>query len=543
MASYVAARSRALAVPEDLSQRLLGRDALWECGGQLLSQAFGRAAPLVRPLLRRSFRHLLRVSNPSVIDGSMSGSHWFVPEAAPEGSDPALLKVDFDEGAFRGGAVHSYDAAFDLACAALDYESLDGTGSEFGDALRAAYASLGTEPVGTERWVLHQLLQLRARRWLHLYEHRLTRASAQSGTAQNEALVVQALGPMAREMSRIHERYFRDRFFSDVEVPADGPICAVDVDGVLETPWLGFPAITPAGALALRALARHGYRVVLATGRCIDEVQERCAAYGLAGGVAEYGAVIYNHHSGKARPLLSAIDETALSELRSILQCIAGVYLDPAHQHAVRAYRIQEDRRRGLDPETIEWALGKSDARQRLQAVPGGAQTDFITGAFNKGTGLRALAEDLNGAGPRGSSGPPVAMAVGDTASDLPMFEQAARAFAPANADAAVRRAGAAGLLRLKVLRRRHQPGLLLAAAALIGHQPGRCPRCQPPPLSGDAELLVRLLGVQDLGRWGKIQRALLLAAGRPGRDERSSERGSQGFTETARGPAKGMAR
>jgi hypothetical protein len=32
--------------------------------------------------------------------------------------------------------------------------------------------------------------------------------------------------------------------------------------------------------------------------------RDRCAAYRLAGGVAEYGAVIYNRETGAVRPLL-----------------------------------------------------------------------------------------------------------------------------------------------------------------------------------------------------------------------------------------------
>src|SRR5207237_10719821 len=105
-------------------------------------------------------------------------------------------------------------------------------------------------------------------------------------------------------------RYLGDLYLDDVATDVDGPLCAIDIDGVLETPWLGFTSSTPAGALALRALAKHGYRTILVSGRSLDEVRDRCAAYPLTGGVAEYGATIYNHNTTSVTPLLSAADQT-----------------------------------------------------------------------------------------------------------------------------------------------------------------------------------------------------------------------------------------
>ncbi|GAA3065387.1 hypothetical protein GCM10010464_32190 [Pseudonocardia yunnanensis] len=47
--------------------------------------------------------------------------------------------------------------------------------------------------------------------------------------------------------------------------PADGPLCAIDIDGVLEAGAFGFSAITPTATTALRALAAHGYRAASRT--------------------------------------------------------------------------------------------------------------------------------------------------------------------------------------------------------------------------------------------------------------------------------------
>ncbi len=518
IASYVAARRYALAVSEDVSQRLVGRDALWEHCGHFLSQAFGRAAPVARLVLRAFFKRLMRVSHPSLIDGSMAPSQWFLPAEVPRGaaaSAATLLKVDFDEGTFPSGTVYCYDAAFDLACAALDHDSPDGFG-EFSRKLREAYACLGTQRIPDEQWLLYQLLHLRRRRGFYLYDHRLSRDARHPGPSP--LALVQALGAMERDMSRLHERYIGALFCSDVTPLPSGPLCAIDIDGVLETPWLGFPAITPAGALALRAFGRHGYQVALATGRCLDEVRERCCSYRLSGGVAEYGAVVYNHGTGKARRLLSAADEADLNQARHVLMGMDEVYLDPANQYAVRAYRIEDGRRRGLEVETIERVLAKAKAAPRLRPILGRAQTDFVTAGFDKGTGLRALAEEL-GLGRDRSDGRILALAVGDTASDLPMFGLARQGFAPANADAAVHAAAASGATSLKILKRPYQAGLLLAVSSLLGHHPERCATCRPPCLSADARLLLKILGAQDAGKLGKIKVAIELAAQTTGKE------------------------
>jgi hypothetical protein len=108
-----------------------------------------------------------------------------------------------------------------------------------------------------------------------------------------------------------------------------------------------------------------------------------------------------------------------------------------------------------------------------------------------KATGLEALADHL---GTAASGRRWLAMAVGDTASDLPMLRLATRAFAPANADEEVRRAG------ITVLRRACQAGLADATTRLLGHRPGRCPICREPRLSSPSRLLLTLLSPPDQG-------------------------------------------
>src|SRR5581483_8695836 len=129
--------------------------------------------------------------------------------------------------------------------------------------------------------------------------------------------------------------YMSDLYFADLEPPGSGPLCAIDIDGVLETRWLPYPAIGPEGAASIRALIQHGFRPVLVTGRSLDDVRERCAAYRIPAGVAEYGAALWDQARGSSTSL---VDETARAEverLRAALLAEPGVYVDPGYLHGV----------------------------------------------------------------------------------------------------------------------------------------------------------------------------------------------------------------
>lgn len=471
---YTLARHAALTVSADVSLRLARRRPVWESAADMLNEGFGRVAPLTRPMLRLALKHLLRVEHPSVIDGAMDPSHW-LPGATPG----TLLKLDFDERAFCNLDGYCYDAVFDLAGFAAACED-----QEVRRHLRKAFADRAAGRIDAERWLLYQLFHLR-------------RLQRQERKREGERPEIQ------RALSRRQQEYFEEVWFKDVRSSWSGPLCAIDIDGVLERGLLGFSAITPAGARSLRALSLHGYRPVLVSGRSLAEIRERCRAYGLAGGVAEYGAVIYNHRTGRDHVLLGDDDRSRLERLRRELPRMENVHLDSAYRHAVRAYRFDAaGARRGLLLETIALALAGSQAEGRLQPVAGASQTDFIVAGMDKGTGLRALAADL--APDAVSAGEmPVALAVGDTVSDLPMFNLAKMAFAPANADTGLRDAG------VTVLKRPYQSGLAVAAARLLGHAPGGCSVCRAPHLSVQARLILPMMAAQDVGEWGKLREML----------------------------------
>jgi hypothetical protein len=475
---YVVHRSRALPAAHDASTRLSGQRPVWEVVSHILSRPFGRGAPAARLLLVDALsRHLLKVSRPSVVDGWTSLSSWFADERKPD----RYLKTGFTEHSFWNLGLYCYDAVFDLAGAAVS-----STDPATATELRSAYERLTGEPVDEERWLLYKLAQLWGRERIR---------------ADEEC-------ELRRACSRAMQSYIARLYFDDLEPSPDGPLCAIDVDGVFETQTLGFPSTTAAGARALRALIAHGYRPILVSGRSSDEVADRCLAYRLAGGVAEYGAVVLTFAPQREHVLVSYADLLTLAQLRRAISDLKGVGIDAAYRHVVRAFRTDRaGRRRGLEPRDVAAALANVVDSDRLQVISGAAQTDFALAHVDKGTGVQALARQI--AGQRNRDGKELTLAVGDTAADLPMLSLARLAFAPANASSTLRHAGASA----RVLGAPYQAGLALAVERVIGHAPGTCPTCQPRPLIREADLLLAVISAQERGWLGLPQRFLRLYA------------------------------
>jgi len=521
LARYVSSRAERLSVPDDLSRRVAGRDAMWQRCSNLLSPAFGSLAPVARLALQGAFKRLMRPSHPSLIDGHMERSHWLSPNRHPTARQ--YRKLDIEAGAYWSGISYCSDPTYDLAAAAADREAaLGDTLDEVEPSPRDVFLKLGGA-CSDERWLLNQLLYLQSLRTYRVDAQQVyERAHATiAGTASSSAyshdeavpsvsLLLDALGPSERQMSRLLTRYLAKAFPSGATLNADGPVCAIDIDGVLETASLGFPATSPVGVMALRALQAHGYQVVLASGRSSGEVRERCQAYGLRGGVAEYGAVIFSSASNRDRVLLTELQRADLATISEALLKLDGVYIDPSCRASVRAYRVEYGSRRGLDWPTITLALSKAGP-DKVVAIQGRAQTDFIAAGTDKGAGVLELLGELGVTAPadgRVAANRPLALAVGDTLSDWPMLRLARRAFALGNLADALRKSTPKEST-VRPLTGRHQVGLRQAVSHLLGHRPGTCAICLPPAASKEALDLLTILGVQNQS-WPAALRAIL---------------------------------
>ena len=289
-------------------------------------------------------------------------------------------------------------------------------------------------------------------------------------------------------MARALQEWSRARLLDGPLDQGMGPWCVLDVDGVLESSRLGAPTLTPASATGLRALRAHGFRPLLATGRGIADVQDRCLRYGLLGGVAEYGGVVYDHRHGIVQELVDDRDATAQATLRDYLAGLEGVSIADGCRTMIRAYRVdREGRRRGLDATTLDAARRRSQGR--VSAIQGDAQTDFVAFGVDKGRGVRALLELL------GAPGEAPALCVGDSESDVPMLRLGVLARVPAHASALAGHGVVA-------TRAAYQRGFAEAVDTAVGHDAARCDVCGPAPtLPAGASLLQAILGGLEGGR------------------------------------------
>ncbi len=447
VAAYVDARRRALPAPSGSVDGLGGRDPVWEVAAKVLSGQYGPLGVPARPLLLEPVvRRLLAHEHPTVLDGKTDARHW-LPD---HGSAGELRKVDFYQRAFGHLDLACYDPVFDLAGAAADPPA-----PGFEEQLRRAYQRMSGERVDGERWLLYRLAQL----WRLGQAGDLARLDVQqrSAAAVHDYLAALYLGGLT---------------------PASGPLCAIDLDGVLECDRLGFPATSPTGVLALRSLIAHGYRPVLASGRSMSEVRDRCQVFGLAGGVAEYGAAVYG--DGESVDLRPPESRVLIDRIRHQLSCRDGVQLDPRYRYAVRA----RSRSGPLRPEQIAEVPALADPGVRI--VHGDGQTDITVTGVDKGSGLRALAARL--------SDPGCVLAVGDSPADIPLLTQTPLARAPRNARLGD---GGTGIQRT---RHAYQAGLTEACTDLLGHRPGRCPTCRAPAFAPRTRAMLAILDLRAAG-------------------------------------------
>lgn len=469
---HLATRHERLARASDPTRGFWGRQAAHEIAAREVARGLGPLAGPLAPLLAApAVGRVLRTTRPVLVDGECGREHFFFA------ADGSVRKLAYAEGPFGHHDLASSDPIFDLAGIATAVGDLD-----FAEALCCAYREHTNESIEAERWALLQLV--------HLWNaQRLGRLDRSTCRRLRGRAVLQLLAGL---------------YLADLPVPSEGPLCAFDIDGVLEGGALGFASLSVAGAVALRTARVHGFRPLLASGRSLLEVTEHCRLLGLPGAVAEYGAVAY--HAGRdevidVRPTGSA---EAVEVLRAVAAATPGLVLDPTYRYIVRCSEHTASKRPlDLSVSCADALLHESGTADQLVAIHGRAQTDFVPREVDKGRALRTLIGALGG--PDGRR--PLAFAVGDSAPDGPMLDLAERAFAPAHAGDLVGRAGIEGT------RRPFESGTAEAVGRVVGHRAGGCSACRPPALSAEVQSLVGLLSLHEAGRSGVPLRLLVTAA------------------------------
>jgi hydroxymethylpyrimidine pyrophosphatase-like HAD family hydrolase len=510
-AAYVAARVRTLGLESNpmpglgLHQHHDGYGLL----DKVLSRAYGGA--LAAGLKRPRVRHRLSTQpcpRPTLIDGKMAPSEWIAGPAGP-------LKSDYEHHGLGKNELNVLDPAFDLAELILH---LALTPDEERRLLERYMEQSGDAGVG-QRLFLNKVL---AGSWamasaLKNLFNQPARTERQHDSHRSFVRAWNFLTSQAARECGSHCRRPQPPLWCS-------PLVVLDIDGVLDRRVFGFPCTTAAGVEALALLHAHDCAVAVDTARSVAEVKEYCRAYGLVGGVAEYGSYVWDAVAGRGRALVSAESLRQLERARQALARLPGVFVNDGYRFSIRACTY-EDRsppeRRGLMPYAVssirDYSLAdkgpaplptllvqhvmSAEGLDRLSCHQTGSDTTIVSREVDKGTGLLAL---LSFVGQLDAE----TVAVGDSEADLPMFRAARRSFAPAQI-ACARQARALGC---KIDRRPFQRGLLGIVRSLVHPGGGRCRRCSAcaGALPRGQDLILDLLRDADQSRSAVLLRAFL---------------------------------
>jgi len=452
LARYVAARARRLQLGQDPTPELAreGRHKGFAMLSGSLSRAYNSriVAALDRPLIQRQ---LADQGCPISVmtDSKMSREEWIV-----EGY--RILKTDFEHHAQGKNELGMTDPAYDLAGAIFHF----GLSERESAHLARTYIAESGDVKVEDRLFLNKLL-------VGLWEQNLATLGLQNAS-------------LLQRRHEFHQQYTAAWNFLVTEAiqqcgrlcrrPADvrwrTPLVVTDIDGVLDRMVFGFPCATMAGIEAISLLHAHGLCVAVNTARSLQEVKQYCASYGFAGGVAEYGAVIWDAVNHREVVLASAQSLEEMERAKKALQQIPGVFLNDDYQYSLRAVTYQNGRTCPLPPVLVQDLLAGLGA-DRLRAHHTGLDTAIVAKETDKGAGLLGLL-NLLGLSPDGVA------AIGDSEPDLAMFRAVRSSFAPGHI--ACRRE--AKLLRCWIASLAYQPGLLQIARKIVHPQGGACANC-----------------------------------------------------------------
>ncbi len=485
LASYVAARVTGLSLEGDPSSEL-SRDNQHEGVDELaglLSAAYGsKAAALKRRRVREELTQQ-PCPKPTLIDGKMRPLEWIRGTSS-------LIKTDFEHHGAGKRELNVVDPAYDLADAVLHFRLSPNEER----ALVTRYIEESGDTTVEQRLFLNKLLagaRLRSLALQNIKDARLSGRAEEFNQQYNDArdfLTIQTV----RFCAGLCHRPDNPRWRS--------PLVVMDIDGVLDRHVFGFPSTSAAGVQAVSLLHAHDFGTAVDTARSISEVKEYCRAYGFAGGVAEYGSCLWDAVNGQERLLVSPDSLSQLDRLRDALRGIAGVFLNDAYRHSIRAYTYRGESTTAVPSLLIQNLLARLKL-DRLRFHQTDLDTAVLAKDVDKGAGLAALTTWVGGREFE-------TLAIGDSEADLAMFAVATRSFAPSHISC--RRVASA--LGCRIADRAFQPGLLNIVRSIVhpdGKSCERCRRCDFPS-TRPTDLMLRLLKVADERQGRRLLRVLL---------------------------------
>jgi hydroxymethylpyrimidine pyrophosphatase-like HAD family hydrolase len=486
LASYVATRAQKLSLQSDPVPDLAraGRHKGLELLADLLSRAYSSriVAAIKRPQIQRE---LSRQNGfvPVLTDSKMSPEEWIV-------AGGRVMKSDFEHHCFGKNELGISDPAFDLASAIFHFGLSE---TESAHLVRSYVQQSGDQNVAERLFFNKLLASMRAQSMaIGGLQHGRLLSERSAFNQQYLSAWNFLVGETVRECGKLCQR--------PEEIGWHAPVVVVDIDGVLDRMVFGFPSTTAAGIQAVSLLHGHGFAMAVNTARTLGEVKEYCRAYGFAGGVAEYGSILWDRTHDRASVLVSAESLEQLHQVRNALRRIPGCFLNDDYRYSLRVFTYQNGRTVPL-PALLVQDLLASLKVDRLCAHHTGLDTAIIAKETDKGRGLLSLLDFV------GLTGMDV-LAIGDSEPDLPMFRVAGRSFAPGNVTC--RRE--AQLLGCHIADSLYQPGLLEIARRIVHPEGGSCDHCQSIEAGWpkDGNLFVSLLSAADQKPTSLLLRNLL---------------------------------
>src|SRR5215475_3986966 len=485
-AQYVATRARTLQLRAgskiDATRESQPMRGMEELSGHL-SNAYGKAGGVLKRARIKRELAALQSHEPVLIDSRMRRLEWIAFRGT-------ILKADFEHHGLGKHQLNVTDPAYDLAEIILYWNLSPQEESQ----LLAEYAMLSGDQDVRSRMLLHKIL---AGRWSmeraleHLNDSKMLPRHPEFNRQYIEAwnfLVLQTM------------RFCADLCYKPAEVGWSSPLAVLDIDGVLDKQVFGFPSTTKAGIEAISLLHRHGFALAINTARSVAEVKEYCRAYGCVGGVAEYGAYVWDAVSDRERILVSDESMEKIEKLKAALRQLPGVFLNDDYRYSIRAYTYDRGRGVPLPAILVQDAMAAAGL-DGLVIHQTYTDTTILASETDKGRGMLAL---LDLAGLKDAK----TYAVGDSAPDLPMFRMATHSFAPQQISCRA----TAELLKCKVAARAYQPGLLDCARAMVQRE-GRSIQNELLTKNGSSpheQYFLRLLEVADQSTSNSLLQAVL---------------------------------
>jgi hydroxymethylpyrimidine pyrophosphatase-like HAD family hydrolase len=482
LACYVATRSRSLPLAGDC--RLESRTYRWAGLDEIVTILRHAYGPYIGRLKASSLRKELYKfvsSTPALIDGRMRPEEWLHTPVA-------IYKADFEHHNFGGAEVDLADPAYDLAAAIFEFQLT----KQSEEQLLGTYIRISGDRTIAERIITYKILY--------------------ASTAMRHAVARVVAGKAPQRNNDLHQYcrnflvYSMNEFCAGLigqPKPAgwSDSLFFVDLDGVFDRELLGFPHATQSGLQALKLLQSNGYSVVLNTGRSVQHVRRYCEAYGIPGGVAEFGSVFVDAVQKKELPIIDEGGARQLESCREAIRALPGVFVDPGYEYSIRAYRYKEGSTAGLSVHEARQLL-ETHEFSRLTYISRESDTYIVQKGTDKGAGVTFVKRCLN-------KDAPVA-AIGDSEQDIPMLELSDYPYAPANCSPIVRRV--AKTFHCHVLKQSWQAGLLAAVQHRLSND-GRRPEASsglspiPNQFTGPIQTLLCLAD-----RPGSLKLLLLLA-------------------------------